>query len=293
VGYSLDIHFLLHYWYYVLAAATGLFILKAIGNILASLIFRWSVPGSIQLGLLIAQGSEFGLILLTVPEMRVLLGEAFASVLVSAIALTLALTPAVAHLGRFLAGKIRRLKTTRIERELTPTKQTAPVLIVGMGQVGRTVADALHQFDIDYFAIERDPQRLQTAIADGYEVEYGDVTDTRNWEPVELSHRRVSVLTVPDLVYLKGTAASIAGRFPHLHRLVVAASEDGARPVRELGLQVVVDDTAPRGIEAASTVLKLLKRGEPEIAAWRQRFNAANRHFGSLGAVQPEVKFAG
>ena len=62
----------------------------------------------------------------------------------------------------------------RVDRELTPTKVTAPVFIIGMGEVGRIVADALRTFDIGYLAVERDTVRLQAAIADGYEVEYGD-----------------------------------------------------------------------------------------------------------------------
>jgi CPA2 family monovalent cation:H+ antiporter-2 len=252
-------------------------------------LFRWSVPGSTQLGLLIAQGSEFGLILLSVPQMRTLLGDAVASVLVSSIALSLALTPAVAQLGRVLAGRMRRRKSPRIVRELTPARVTAPVLIVGMGEIGRTVADALRAFDIDYFALERDTARLQAAIADGYEVEYGDNTDTRHWEPAELSQRTVSVLTSPDLTYLKATAKVIATNYPKLQRLAIVANEDSARAVREIGLNVVIDDTEPRGLSAASAVLRQLERNDADIAAWRQRFSASRRSSGMLGSAPQPV----
>ncbi|MFL5519376.1 MAG: NAD-binding protein, partial [Gemmatimonadales bacterium] len=54
--------------------------------------------------------------------------------------------------------------------ELKPLVRAAPVVIVGMGSVGRGVADALRTFHIQYFAMERDPQRLRLALADGYEV---------------------------------------------------------------------------------------------------------------------------
>lgn len=293
VGYSLDADFLLRSWPLVLLAALGLFVLKTAANITASLLFRWSVPGSTQLGLLIAQGSEFGLILLSVSQVRSLLGEAFASVLMSAIAVTLALTPAAAQLGRVLAGRMRRRKSPRIIHELTPAKETAPVFIIGMGEVGRTVADALRTFDIGYFAVERDTVRLQAAIADGYEVEYADTADTRHWEPAELSHRAVSVLTSPDLKYLSATAKVIAARFPGLQRIAIVASEESAQAIRELGLNVVVDDIEPRGLNAASAVLQKMGRSESEVATWRQRFSAARKPFAALASVQPMLEASG
>jgi CPA2 family monovalent cation:H+ antiporter-2 len=293
VGYSLDADFLLRSWPLVLLAALGLLVLKTAANIMASLLFRWSVPGSMQLGLLLAQGSEFGLILLSVSQVRTLLGEAFASVLMSAIAVTLALTPAAAQLGRVLAGRMRRRTSPRIVRELTPAKETAPVFIVGMGEVGRTVADALRTFDIGYLAVERDTVRLQAAIADGYEVEHGDTSDTRQWEFAELAHRAVSVVTSLDLKYLNATTKVMVARFPGLHRIVIVPNEESARIVRELGLNVVVDDTEPRGLNAASAVLEKIGRSDSEVAAWRQRFSAARKTFAALASAQPVLEPSG
>ena len=40
---------------------------------------------------------------------------------------------------------------------------------------------------IGYAAIERDPQRLADAIADGYRVSFGDLADPRIWEPLAMS----------------------------------------------------------------------------------------------------------
>jgi CPA2 family monovalent cation:H+ antiporter-2 len=222
--------------------------------------------------MLIAQGSEFGLILLSVPQMRALLGGELSSVLVSAIALTLALTPATAQAGRVLAGRMRRRRSPRIDRELTPTTVTAPVLIIGMGRVGRAVADAVRAFDIDYFAIEKDTRRLHAAIADGYTVEYGDSTDTRYWAPMELSQRTLSVLTSPDLGYLKASVSLISANFPNLRRLAIVADDQAARALRELGVQVVMDDSPARGLEVACAVLRHLGRNDSDIATWRQRF---------------------
>ena len=73
----------------------------------------------------------------------------------------------------------------------------APVFIAGMGRIGRTLADALTEFEIGYVALERDDKRFREAVADGYTVNFGDIGDPRMWEPLALHGRQLSVITAP------------------------------------------------------------------------------------------------
>src|SRR6185437_14769970 len=59
VGLSLDILALAHSWFVIIALAVLIVVAKILTNMAASLVFRWSTPGSAQLGFLLAQGSEF------------------------------------------------------------------------------------------------------------------------------------------------------------------------------------------------------------------------------------------
>src|ERR1700743_978767 len=93
--------------------------------------------------------------------------------------------------GRRLAGAMRARKDQRRLTELTPTAVAAPVIIIGMGAVGRLVADALISFGIDYYAVERAHQRLAPAPADGYRVGFGDGSDARLWPTVALGEREL------------------------------------------------------------------------------------------------------
>jgi K+:H+ antiporter len=126
-----------------------------------------------------------------------LVGETTSAVLIAAVALSLAVTPSLAEFGRSLAGRMRRRAARAADPELQARELTGPVFIAGMGRTGRTLADALTEFDIGYAAIERDQQRLREAVADGYNVAFGDLSDPRIWEPVALHWRKVSVLTAP------------------------------------------------------------------------------------------------
>ncbi len=141
VGMSLDVGTLLRFWPAVIGVAALLLAVKILTNAAASLAFRWSVPGSMQLGFLLAQGSEFAFVILSLPPVRALVGEQASSVLIAAVALTLAVTPTLAEAGRSLAGGLRRRAARAADPELQPRAVDAPVFITGMGRVGRTLAE--------------------------------------------------------------------------------------------------------------------------------------------------------
>ena len=183
VGLSLDVAMLMRHWQWILGGTLVLLVVKGALNALASLVFRWSVPGSTQLGLLLAQGSEFAFVLLSLPPMRALVGAEASGAAIAVVALSLALTPTLAEVGRALAGSMRRRAMRATDAELQPHDMVGPVLIVGMGPRGRTVADALVEFEIDYTAIEHDPRLLRDAVADGYNAVFGDLGDPAHLGP--------------------------------------------------------------------------------------------------------------
>jgi len=84
VGFSLDAGIIAHHWLAVLGIAVAFVGVKVLTNVGASLVFRWSVPGSTQLGFLLSQGSEFAFVILSLPTVRALVGESTASILVAA-----------------------------------------------------------------------------------------------------------------------------------------------------------------------------------------------------------------
>lgn len=79
VGMSLDAGVLLRQWLDVLLFLAGLVGIKVVLVAAAALAFRWSVPGSVQLGFLLAQGSEFAFVIVGVPAVRAALGQDAAS----------------------------------------------------------------------------------------------------------------------------------------------------------------------------------------------------------------------
>ncbi len=271
VGLSLDIATLSQAWPAIVLATLLLLIVKVITNGIASLVFRWSVPGSVQLGFLLAQGSEFAFVILSLPAVRALLGDAAAAALIAAVALSLALTPALAQGGRAIAGRLRRRAALGKDAELVPRVVAEPVLIAGMGAAGRTLADALNEFDVGYAAIERDESRLQHAIADGYHASFGDFSDPRIWEPLELEGRRITAHTAPVFEVSRELVGAARLRYPDLKRVALVKDEHEAEQFRSLGVLPVIDRSVPRGLDLAAAVLHELGVDAPQIGVWMAR----------------------
>jgi CPA2 family monovalent cation:H+ antiporter-2 len=271
VGFSLDATIIGRYWYAVIGIAALFVGVKVLTNVAASLVFRWSVPGSTQLGFLLSQGSEFAFVILSLPVVRALVGESRSSVLVAAVALSMAATPNLAELGRSLAGSMRRRRQKAVDVELIPRATAAPVIIVGMGRIGRTVADALIQFDISYVGLERDQRRLREAIADGYSASFGDAADIRMWETMELHNRKLSVLTAPRLEVISNNHPIARAQYPHLKRVAAVADDNEADKYRSLGIVPVVERGAPHGTDIATIVLIELGCDSDKVTAWTRR----------------------
>jgi CPA2 family monovalent cation:H+ antiporter-2 len=274
VGASLDRSAIVAAWPAILALAGGIVMMKSIGNVAASLAFRWSVPGSIQLGVLLAGSSEFAFVIFAMPGVRKSIGPTLVTELTAAVALTLALTPALGFLGRTAAGRLRLRAERRAQAEMIPVGETNPVLLIGMGDVGRTIADALEEFDIGYDAIERNATRLRRAVADGYNAFFGDAGDTRLWRVFDIAGRKYSVMTAGSLEAAQDWIPFARTMFPQLHRLWVARTDDEAAQLNELGLEAVVAKDEVPGIEAAELLLAAFGIAPERISSWSMQQRA-------------------
>lgn len=270
VGASLDLGILATHWGQVVIVTVGFLLVKTLTNIAASVIFRWSVPGSTQLGLLLAQGSEFAFVIMTLPAVRRLVGEEVASLVMTAVAVSLVLTPYLALAGRKAAaamrGRIKARKEAEMQERLIPC-----VLVVGMGRRGRTVSDALRNFSIPYSAVDRDSKRVGEAVADGYDVMLANVGDPRLWEPVDARARRFSVLTAPTFAESRDLSHFAKTNHPHLRRVAAVANQEEADQFQAIGVEPIIDRSDPPGLDLAAFILQEMGVQKSAIAEWRKR----------------------
>ncbi|MEE4539168.1 MAG: cation:proton antiporter [Erythrobacter sp.] len=235
VGLSIDPAIVASDWPLILAAAAGLIALKCALNVIAALINRWSVPGSVQLGFLLGQGSEFALVLFALPGVAGLVEGRLIAILVSAIAISLALTPFLSDAGRKLAGKLRQGPP---DEKLAG--DDAPVVIVGLSAAGRAVADALSHSEIEYLAVEPDHQSFERALADGYVVHHVQAGDPRSWTSMHLSERQVLVVATGNIEAVRALRPLMLDRLPDLKTFVAVGSMAESESLSDIGVEPIV-----------------------------------------------------
>jgi CPA2 family monovalent cation:H+ antiporter-2 len=255
VGLSIDPAALVQDWVWVALAAIGLIAIKCALNMIAALINRWSVPGSIQLGFLLGQGSEFTLVLLALPAVAGLVEPRLVSTLVTAIAISLAVTPPVSNLGRKLAG---RLRAGPADAKLAG--DNAPVLLIGLTPAGRAVADALAYNGIGTLALEPNHDRFQLALADGYPVHSANPGDPRSWDALAMARRQVVVVATGNVAVSRELTPLIQQHLPGIARVLALPGPQDHEEFSALGM-LPVDVSRSSGIEQfVDTVFAALDR---------------------------------
>jgi CPA2 family monovalent cation:H+ antiporter-2 len=272
VGMSLDWRNVLASGPELLAFVAGLTATKILLAALAARIFGWSLPGSVQLGFLLAQGSEFAFVIVAMPSMRVALGEAAVGVVITGVAASLALTPTLAAIGHRLARRLRRRSAAAAPvGETTPGASVAPVVVFGMDEVGRCVADALEAHGVPYDAVEMDYERFLAAGADGYPVAFGDLGDVRLMETLAMAGRKAVVVTIVRYELSSALTPIMRDRYPSLSRFIAVESDEDRARFESIGMRPVVARSAPRGLDLAAAVLRSQGVADEQVRAWMQR----------------------
>ena len=152
----------------VLGIAAGLIALKTL--VLVPLVLLVRLPGlyALPLGLLLAQGGEFGFVVFSAAMQGGLIGEGLGQALIIAVALSMMATPLLAWASARLMHWTAVRSSARVgEIDEDAVTLTNHVVIAGYGRVGRTVARELADKGISFIALDRDPLVVSTARAQG------------------------------------------------------------------------------------------------------------------------------
>ena len=272
VGMVIDLHTVAQNWPQILLILATLILAKTALTFLAASLLRAPLRKAIQLGFLLAQGSEFGFVIIGMPAVHAALGPELSSVLILAIAASMALTPPLAALGHRLATNMA-CKNWEDQKSQVPVgaPDIPPVLIFGMGEFGRRVADALEAHNIGYTAIEKDYNRFVRANADGYPVAFGDAADLRLMETLKMAQRGSVVITVPRYEISKALAPIVQERYPNLRRIISVENDDQKKQFEELDMTAIVSRSIPKGLDLAAAVLAEHNVDDDSIRDWMER----------------------
>ena len=253
-------------WPQVLIATVLCIVLKSIGITLGVWLFGVSASVSAAVGIGLAQGGEFSIVVLQSAHEAAILSDAWLNAATAVVVLTLILTPSMLSAGRLTATKIRGWPSAPWVHsgrdgldEIQHESDRVRVVIGGFGPVGRAVAEELEKQSIPYSIIEMNQATVQTQTRLGKRIIFGDIANTDVLESAGLITADALVLTIPD-EHAAMLACTVARTLTSdLFIAVRTGLSARANIARGLGADLVVTDELAAAHEMQRAVLERLK----------------------------------
>ena len=179
IGMLLNVRLVLENWWLVLVLLGGPVLVKfALIAGLAKL-FGSSDGVSIRTGLALAQAGEFGFVLLNLAGGSKLMDPFIIQVVLASMVLSMLVAPFIIAKSDQIVMKlssnewmVQSLALTKIASRTMSTSKH--VIVAGFGRSGQSLATLLSEENIEYHALDLDPERVQEAQTAGRQVSYGD-----------------------------------------------------------------------------------------------------------------------
>ncbi len=272
VGMGLDLGVVVHHPLLVLAILCALLTLKSLVLVVMSRLMGMPVLERPVFVILLAQGGEFGFVVFQLAQAAGLIDAGQNSALVAAVALSLAVTPALLQgADRLLVKKLAH-KHVPHGAELDG-EQEAPVIIAGFGRYGQIVGRLLFANGLDATVLDHDAEAVESLRRFDWRVFFGDATRLDLLRTAGAAKAKVLVIAVDDIEQSIEIAELAKENFPQLTVVARARNVQHYYRLRELGVTLIERETLDSALMSARSVLELLG-WEPHAArrlAWRFR----------------------
>jgi len=221
-------------------------------------------PGAaLRTGLALAQGGEFGLVLMVQAHSLALLDRDFSQILVAAMLLSMLAAPFIIQASDKLV--LRWSSTEWMQQSLALHRVAVQslaterhVVICGYGRTGQRLAHLLEEEHIAFIALESDSERVRGAAAAGENVVYGDASRRETLAAAGVARASALVITFADTQLAIRILHHVRELNPALPAIVRTLDDADMDSLIAAGAAEVVPETLESSLMLASHALVLL-----------------------------------
>jgi len=252
VGMSIDLTMVWARLAEIAIALVAVFVVKAIvtGFVLRAMGARSGT--ATEAGILLASPSETTLIVLATALGVGLINAESAQFWQTVTALGLTITPLLALLGRRLARRVD-VPDAAYHPEADPAARHA--IVVGLGRVGRLVADMLDEHDKPYVAVDSDADLVIDGKRDGYNSLFADVSQGDALGRLGADHASAVILTMDQPVIVRRLVRKLRQQYPELPIIARARDASHAGELYRAGASHAVPETLEASLQLSEAVL--------------------------------------
>jgi monovalent cation:H+ antiporter-2, CPA2 family len=252
-------------WWIILVGGAVMTLLKAISIGLVCWSLGATAAAAVAVGIALAQGGEFSLVLIGAARDQNILTETQATNTIAIVVISLIFTPALVEIGArfakrwcsFKAAPWIRTAIDHRHEQAQPRvhEEDRRIIVGGYGQVGHAIGQALQELKIRYTVIEVDPDRAHAAAGAGCNILFGDVSNTELLESAEIDQADALILTMPNESAVLAACAVARRRNPRLFIVARMELERHSRQAHEVGANVIVVEELQTALAMRDAVL--------------------------------------
>ena len=281
LGMGLNLPFLGQYWYIILAGVAGLAIVKFIAIFIVARVRHVSTPDATMIALILAQGGEFGLLMLQTMKSSGIdaLPQTHQEILTAIIIVSIMLTPILLAVFDWLRWHGIILSRYPINTDEQVDKSNRPVVVIcGFGRVGQIIAQMLAAKNIPYVAIDLDVNAVMIGREHGYNVVYGNTSNDAVLRDFGLAPRRTRavVVALDNIATARRTIHTVRNIAPRVKIFARARNLADTHELLKLNVIEALPETIESSFMLGSGVLSHLGVPDSKIAALLDTMRADN-----------------
>ena len=197
VGMGLDLHLLREKLLLILGLVLLLFLVKSSVLVLLSRAFGLPLAVGAAVGIMLAQGGEFGFVLFALARQAQVISPDIAQLSMLVVGMSMAMTPALLASGRALLRRFEQHPAASHGSLAGETdKASDHVIIAGFGRVGQTIGLLLESRFIPYIALDLDAELVAEARRRGRPVFFGDASQAEVLKAAGLERAQLAASTL-------------------------------------------------------------------------------------------------
>ena len=260
IGMLLDIQSVLDNFLWVMLLLIALITIKA--SLIAGLshLFRSNSGAAVRTGLSLAQGGEFGFVLLAEANSLNIVDNATMQPVLAAIVLSMLIAPFIIEHSENMARRFsatewmnRAMQLTNIAAQTMTEEQH--VILCGYGRSGQNLSRLLEKESVPFIALDLDPRRIRDATAAGESVVYGDAARYEVLIAAGLMRAKLIVISYTDTISALKVLRQVQAIRPELPVVVRTLDDTDIDLLKEAGAAEVVAEIMEGSIMLASHAL--------------------------------------